>query len=597
MSLEPGDVTARSEHSGMKNAGEMGSECQICARPVGVRFFYDDPLNTPITDLEVKLADMSGGTLVEALTTEAPVSRGLQDATSGVGAMKAELGGVTHGEIPFAAGAATATTNSTQDIPSRAEEAWQIEQDIVSSLEQFENSMKVKFQPYVDEWQRDGAIGAIGDYYKGVGKGVVSWWDGEKDFWGTAWGALKGSAAAVGNYIGEANAEGLPTWIPGAVAANVLWKAGGDIVGLFDGAEILDFLDTLGKLMRAFLAGDIDGIIREFENLTGLEDLPGAIGEFGLMIKEAVADGVDWMRDMIEVLRRTPVLNLMVNTAMRCILLMTPNFWAKVLGEGVGFIIPELLIWIVTTLIAGLSAGAGATVLAVRCAGIASKIRKAIKGSTHVTKILSFLDELKPIFDKIGDLGKKLRQSIEEAATGIMNGSHRVVRSSRYWRTRLDDLAKDVAGAHGPQRHEGDVTDKELLDRILRGIDPMSKTTVDAVTGKKHIQVRHATKINTPADYVRAYDHITEKLTDKLYDEARLARYGGESRFAIQFSIADIFETGVNVRLKGYSRVGPKSSTQFQPIDFEGGYIKAVFKFKDDGTFGLYTMFPNAKTL
>ena len=67
------------------------------------------------------------------------------------------------------------------------------------------------------------------------------------------------------------------------------------------------------------------------------------------MLKDALDNGIDWMRDMIEVLRRTPVLNLIVNTAMRCLLLMTPNFWAGVLGEGTGFIIPELLIWLITT--------------------------------------------------------------------------------------------------------------------------------------------------------------------------------------------------------------------------------------------------------
>ena len=86
---------------------------------------------------------------------------------------------------------------------------------------------------------------------------------------------------------------------------------------------------------------------------------------------------------------------------------------------------------------------------------IASSIRNAIRGSQHVAKILSFLDEIKPIFDKIGDLAKKLRQSIEEVGERVMDQLHRVVRSSRYWRKRLDDLARQ---GHGPQRHEGDVT-------------------------------------------------------------------------------------------------------------------------------------------
>lgn len=338
--------------------------------------------------------------------------------------------------------------------------------------------------------------------------------------------------------------------------------------------------------MRAFLAGDIDGIIREFENLTGMEDLPGAIGEFGLMIKEAVSDGVDWMRDMIEVLRRTPVLNLMVNTAMRCILLMTPNFWAKVLGEGVGFIIPELLIWIVATLIAGLSAGAGATVLAVRCANIASKIRKAIKGSAHVGKMLSFLDELKPIFDKIGDLGKKLRQSIEEIKSGIVNGSQRVVRSARYWRTRLDDLAGQ---GHGPQKHEGDVTDTQLFDRVLLGKDPLTNTVRRNDKGKIIGVGKHSTKFNTPADYVRAYDKALEHP-----DYIEFAK-STDLRREIPMKMSEVFEGGFQARIKGYSITSGKvgQNPTIAPTVF-GPDTQIIARFRrENGVIKLTTMYPN----
>ncbi|MEO1564358.1 MAG: hypothetical protein AAFR98_13055, partial [Pseudomonadota bacterium] len=480
MSLLPADITARSEHTGLANAGEMGSECIPCARAAGVQFFYDDPLNTPITNLEVQLADASGAILVDGIATQTPASRGVQDAAPGTGMLRPDLGGVAHSEVPVAAGALTATTNASQNIPAVIEDAWHIELDIVTGLENFETSMKAKFQTYVDEWEEEGVAGAAADLGEGIMRGIGNWWDGEKDFWGTAWGALKSSVAAIDAYLAEANAEGLPMWVPGAAVWNLLGKLGRDaahgMASIFEDEGVIDFLSDLGEVMRAFLAGDIDRIIAGLQNLTGIEDLSGTLGEFGTMLKDALEDGIDWMRDMIEVLRRTPVLNLIVNTAMRCLLLMTPNFWAKVLGEGIGFVIPELLIWLITTIIAALSAGAGAAVLAARCAGIASKIRRAIKGGQHVAKILSFLDEIKPIFSKIGDLAKKLRQSIEEVGERVMDQAHRVVRSSRYWRTRLDDLARQ---GHGPQRHEGDVTDRQLLNRSLHGFDPMTNSPVD----------------------------------------------------------------------------------------------------------------------
>ncbi|QDC10925.1 GDP-mannose 4,6-dehydratase [Oceanicola sp. D3] len=187
-----------------------------------------------------------------------------------------------------------------------------------------------------------------------------------------------------------------------------------------------------------------------------------------------------------------------------------------------------------------------------------------------MAKILAFLDGIKPIFSKIGALAKKLRQSIDETAERIMTKSHRVERSARYWRKRLDELAQDVPGAHGPQRHEGDVTDQALLDRILHGIDPMSGTRIDAVTGKKHTQVRTATKFNAAADFVRAYDHIVTKLSTKLHDNAAIARYEGLDGFPVEFPISDLFRTGVNTRFKGYERIGPKFSSVSKAIDFEG---------------------------
>ena len=252
--LTPAEITTRSEHSALANAGEMGGICQTCARPVQVQFFYDDPLNTPITDLEVQFVDHAGAILIDGIPTEAPMSRGLQDATTGVGAVRSELGGVLHGEVPFSAGALTVTTNTPEDIPSSAAQAWQLEQDIVGDLEAFEQSMKVQFQPYIEEWEREGMMGAGRDYYEGVGKGIAGWWDGEKDFWGTAWGALKSSTAAIENYL-NANPE-LYLGLPGAMwHLQELGQQAGNALAEWwaeDGDNVIDFIGNLTELMKGF---------------------------------------------------------------------------------------------------------------------------------------------------------------------------------------------------------------------------------------------------------------------------------------------------------------------------------------------------------
>ena len=45
---------------------------------------------------------------------------------------------------------------------------------------------------------------------------------------------------------------------------------------------------------------------------------------------------------------------------------------------------------------------------------------------------------------------------------------------------KLADLSTQ---GHGPQRHEGDVTPQQLIDRAVHGHDPLTGTTTDRVTG------------------------------------------------------------------------------------------------------------------
>lgn len=634
MSLpSPSEITTRSEHTGLANAGEMGTNCVPCAKALRVQYIYDDRLRTPITDLEVRLADASGAPIVDSIMTEAPANLGREDATPGLGAQKAELGGVTRADVPLAAGVVESSTNPSEDIESLSDEIARMSGEIADSLAAFEADMKIKFQPYIDEWQEEGALGAVGDYYSGVLAGATAWWEGEKDFWGSAYGALKSSVAAIDAYSRQANAEGLPTWIPNASAINLLTKAGRDLFGAAEEAGVFEFLESLTKLIRAFVKGDIDAVITELEELTGLEDLPGAIGEFGLMLKDALADGVDWIRDMIELLRSSSVVNLMLNTAMRCIMMMTPNFWAKIIGQTVGFIIPEILIALIGMLISALSAGAGAVVLAERAARISRTIIAGFKTGQHVSKIVDFLKGIRPIFNKVGELATKLRRRLQPTPrTG--DGPPRlnrpdpepprivtpqpVVVATRQYLERLARLARE---GHGPQRHEGDVTDIQLLNRVTKRFDPMTDSIVDAPGFKKkygvdydpnrhgvpddflgpgvkltapdgnekllemsnairHPQAPYATKINTPVDYVDAYDAIKDSPG---YD-AFVA--SGKKRDAVPMRAGDIFEGDLNVRFKGYDRAG-------NPVHFGPDTNMIAVFTNNDGVIKLLTMYPD----
>ena len=52
--LTPEAIAALAEPVANKMSGEFGEVSQSCTAPRKVQFFYDDPLQTPITDLTIR---------------------------------------------------------------------------------------------------------------------------------------------------------------------------------------------------------------------------------------------------------------------------------------------------------------------------------------------------------------------------------------------------------------------------------------------------------------------------------------------------------------------------------------------------------------
>ncbi|OKH89539.1 hypothetical protein [Thalassospira sp. TSL5-1] len=516
-------------------------------------------------------------------------------------------------------------TGAKADIDSAADAAWQLEKAIVADLWRFQTEMTRVFQPYVDEWRRDGVTGALGSYIRGVGNGISSWWDGEKDFWGSAAGWLYDTTShaalavwdGISHPIDTAQSIGRATWA-GAQAA-------------------YDHLEPLVDVLRALLTGDIDRLFAKLRLLEALKTAEGVIGEFGQLIHDAFEKGVEWLNSLIEMIRRTPVLGLIANTAMRVITMMTPNFWMEMSGTGVGFVIPEVIIWLIGLLIGALASSSGvgaapaAAALAARAATTAKKVRTLlVQGAGRtVAAIKQFMDMLQPIIEQIGPLGRKLNESIVEGAKGFKDEIIKLFRRTRYWNEKLDELARQ---GHGPQRHEGDVTDEMLWDRAYKGFDMMTGTTVDYdkflkkygvvydpkihgtepkivyinAPGKGRLQINwkkvqhvvgeHATKFNTPADYVRAYEAVIKvpkyrAFLNKPFDKKILID---------NLKMSDVFGPDFQARVKGYSIIGGKNNprihtgTPFAETVFDNNTkIVAVFEKDANGIPQLKTMYPD----
>ncbi|MEL6566160.1 MAG: hypothetical protein AAFQ59_17090 [Pseudomonadota bacterium] len=569
--MDPDEVTARAEPVGMANAGEFGCPTGRCARPIGVQFLYDDLYKTPIVDMPVEMRDGNGALLAAELPTTSPISVGALDAETGTGALRRDLGVALYGEAPFN-GAAQVLTNPGTDLVAVEAEAWDLEKKLVSDLYDFEVSMTTKLTPFVLDWEEKGFAGASADFVHGIGKGLSNWWNGEKDFWGSAWGYLKSSAAALDDFVTQNPELRLGVTGVGLYLSRKLLETWND-----NEDEIFEALSKITTCFKKLMAGDYNGFMTDFLQLSGLAAMGGVIGEFGKMIEQAVTDGVEWMNGLIELVSRTPVLGLIAKTMMKIVAMMTPNFWAKLYGEGVGFILPEVLIWAITTIISGLCAATGvgaaasAGLLGTRALNLARKIRSAIKGTGAVQSVMSFMDDIANIIKQIGPLGTKLRQAIRFAANDIMDASRRMFRPSSYYKQRLDDLARMHAGAHGPQKHGWQVSMKALRDRILKKRDPITGQTTRRAPSS-------STKFNSAADQVRAFDHLIENwgALGKAADDA-LAQ--GKDYVYIDVDIADIFGSRANVRFSGYKRVGSGANpTGVTPVNFTGGKIRTGFK-------------------
>lgn len=152
----------------------------------------------------------------------------------------------------------------------------------------------------------------------------------------------------------------------------------------------------------------------------------------------------------------------------------------------------------------------------------------------------------------------------------------------------IEELARQ---GHGPGRHEGDVTLAQLAQRCEHGIDPLTGSTTDAVTGRLHSYGRHATKVNSAEDYVYAYDFI---VASPAFRAATAAAPGvGDERVKVSASLQDIYGPSYLTRVSGRSRIGIKADPLGnEPTDLTDGVMQAIFYRSADGKWLLLSMYP-----
>jgi hypothetical protein len=159
---------------------------------------------------------------------------------------------------------------------------------------------------------------------------------------------------------------------------------------------------------------------------------------------------------------------------------------------------------------------------------------------------------------------------------------------------KMADLKNE---GHGPQRHEGDVTDQQLDRRARLKEDPETGTRQDAYkknadgTPKNHSCGDSATRINSEESYVKGEEYSRNSQSFK--DQAA----ANEPTIAVETPLEDVYGPDYKNEVAGRTRSAPWPNTTAPttPTDFTDGTLVSVYRRQADGTYKLLTMYPEPK--
>ena len=153
------------------------------------------------------------------------------------------------------------------------------------------------------------------------------------------------------------------------------------------------------------------------------------------------------------------------------------------------------------------------------------------------------------------------------------------------------------AEGHGPQRHEGQVTDQQLRDRVLHGHDPAQQgpdKTADAVTGGPHEPPRIASRFDTPEAMVAADDAL--RASDAFVAAEAIAREEGDGKLTVRLSLDQALPEALRAQVTGFARAAAGDTVPVRPVDFTDGRVQGVYRW-DDATsrWVTHTIYPDRR--
>ena len=144
--------------------------------------------------------------------------------------------------------------------------------------------------------------------------------------------------------------------------------------------------------------------------------------------------------------------------------------------------------------------------------------------------------------------------------------------------------------SHYIERHGEQVTEQQLIDRVLGKVDPITGTTTDGDKGGNHNCGDHATKFTTRRSLLHARDTI---LNSPSFAAMRTAKeHAGNNFMKIDtFTLSDVFGDNYANHVAGRSKSHVADSTV--PTDFTDGKLVMICRRGADGQWSIVTMYPN----
>ncbi len=492
----PSAVAAQARAGAPAAQGDMDRICLPCAGLIRVEACYRDTWNTPLTNACVRVEDSTGVVVDGAVRTEPLIAHGLKDGDAPTAPLTT-MG--TTPPIEVAQGTSEVTL-----VPQGAGEADAGMGDLGAALAGFRDDALVKLQPYVLEWEARGLLSIPEARFRGVGKGLSAWYQGEADFWGGVsdravaayqnaqnwhdayvarqspfeqgmmqYGGPFGAIAVYGTSLVETAAETVSDWISGA-------------------DDLAAYIATIMAAMRDLASGTVDLMEAALDSLRALP------GDAGRLFSQLIDNGQDWIERLVLIASETNAFEYVFHVFMAVAMNMTPNFWAEMAGVVSGFILPEVLIEIILAVIAALTGGGGIALLAGRLATFVAKLRGLAVKAKSLGILASIVEAFGKAISALAKIGKGLHDEIEAFTRAGANGVARIRHRVNQYKVEIDPNTLGMNGGNIRITRKGrlpgkrinppgdipcftkpaGVSDRDFMEQLLEQEDAINNTDI-----------------------------------------------------------------------------------------------------------------------